>query len=272
MSSQENIEPPEGPSRAKPAPPMLHEVLFDAEEHHFWFRSRGRVIAAVFKSLARGMPRNPRILEVGCNTGHVLREIQGACPDATLVGMDLSFGGLPYAARRTSGFLLQADAAQPPFMVRFNAAGIFDVIEHIKEDEEVLRDMRNLLEPGGALVVTVPARHSLWSYHDVTAGHVRRYEAAELRNKLESAGFRVEFLSPFMTGIYPMVWLHRLLVQRHIDQESEDALLDQAKSDVKVQPLLNAFLSAMLAPEAWLLPKGIRLPFGTSLLAVARNV
>jgi SAM-dependent methyltransferase len=73
-------------------------------------------------------------------------------------------------------------------------AGVFtfNVLEHIEDDMAVLSDFRRILEPGGTLIVYVPAIPWLWTSMDTKVGHVRRYYLRELVAKVRRAGFHVE--------------------------------------------------------------------------------
>src|SRR5207302_1171821 len=111
-------------------------------------------------------------------------------------GMDLFADGLRFArARMPKALLVRGDALHPPFAERFEVVGMFDVLEHVDDDLGVLCALRALIKDHGRLVLTVPAGRALWSYFDEASRHVRRYEVAELRDKLTGAGFEVEFIS-----------------------------------------------------------------------------
>ena len=56
-----------------------------------------------------------------------------------------------------------------------------DVLEHLDDQAGTLSALRERLRPGGWLLMTVPAMSWMWSDHDVTHHHRRRYQAAELR-------------------------------------------------------------------------------------------
>lgn len=248
--------------------PQFYETIAAVQQRHFWFRSRERVLLAVLRPIGRRLPRDARVLEIGCGTGQILRLLDRACPSASLiVGMDMFAEGLHHAHRQTRASLLQARLEAPPFARRFHLIGLFDVLEHIQRDRDALAMIADLLEPGGHLVVTVPAGRHLWSAVDVAAQHARRYERAELAERLEQAGFTLRFLTPFMTATYPIVWLQRRLRSRPSGSATEAA--EAVHAELHLPRWLNAALDGSLRPEGWLLRAGARLPFGSSLLAIA---
>lgn len=116
--------------------------------------------------------------------------------------------------------------------------------------------------------MTVPASPALWSGFDEAARHCRRYTESSLVTVLQDAGFHVEFVSPFMTSLYPLVWVGRRAVRygRHA------AGGGQLPSDFRVVPGVNAVLAAVLRLESAWVSKRRRLPFGVSLVAQARRL
>jgi SAM-dependent methyltransferase len=75
---------------------------------------------------------------------------------------------------------------------RFPAAYTLNVLEHIDDDVGTLRSLHAALEPGGTLVVYVPAFQALYTSMDRKVGHVRRYRRKDLVEKVSAAGFRVQ--------------------------------------------------------------------------------
>jgi SAM-dependent methyltransferase len=161
----------------------------------------------------------------------------------------------------------------PPFGVQFNLVGLFDVLEHLPNDQQVLDNLYSMLLPGGALLLTVPAFPSLWSYFDEASHHVERYQAGELQAKLEKAGFKVETISYYMMSIFPLVWMQRKLAPGRSTGrlQDEQEAHDRAEGDLKIVPVANQVLNEILGLEARWLSHGHRLPFGTSLLALGRK-
>lgn len=67
-----------------------------------------------------------------------------------------------------------------------------NVLEHIKDDKEVLVQLFDKLEAGGKLAIYVPAFSILFSSLDYKVGHFRRYTKKEIRKKIESSGFKIQ--------------------------------------------------------------------------------
>jgi len=253
--------------------PAYFPRLLAIEDRHFWFQARNRVIAAALAPITAALSPGYRVLEAGCGTGNVLRVLAKACPEGTVVGLDSFHQGLRMAARRTTVPLIQGDARVAPFSQPFDIIGLFDVLEHLEEDREVLADIRSLLAPGGALVLTVPANPSLWSYFDEASHHVRRYRERELKNKLVEAGYRLEYVSHYMATIFPLVWLGRKLASalKRSSPPAADRTTELASDELRIVPLVNPLLRFVLSQEARVVARRRKLPFGTSLIAVARR-
>ena len=67
-----------------------------------------------------------------------------------------------------------------------------DVLEHLPDDQTVLRQFHAALPPGGRIYIKVPSLPALYGPVDEASGHYRRYTTRSLRAAIESAGFRVE--------------------------------------------------------------------------------
>jgi SAM-dependent methyltransferase len=254
-------------------PPFYFARLFAIEDRHFWFHARNRVIATMVRQLTAGLPPGYRVLEVGCGTGNVLRVLEQSCRPGTIVGIDLFAEGLDFARRRVICSLVQADMHTPPFGMSFDVIGLFDVLEHLPDDVQVLRELYALLRAGGALLLTVPAHPSLWSYFDEASRHCRRYELAELGNKLVVAGYRVEYLTQYMASIFPLVWLGRRIAALADRRPAGDTkrIIGLASAELRIVPVVNDLLAYLLGLETHEISRRRQLPIGTSLLAIARR-
>ncbi len=66
-----------------------------------------------------------------------------------------------------------------------------NVLEHIQDDLNILRQMKNKLTDEGLIYLYLPAKMSLWTDLDETVGHYRRYEINEIREKCKSCGLKI---------------------------------------------------------------------------------
>ena len=247
------------PSSSPTYDPRWFELLDRVEDRHFWFAARRQVVGALAREAMTDAPPGSWVLEIGCGNGGLLTTLQSACPSCRVVGMDLHHQALRHARRRTSAALVQADAAYPPFAVPFRLIGLFDVIEHLPDDGALLRQVHAMLAAGGAVLVTVPAHAWLWSYFDEASHHRRRYTPAGLRAVLENAGFRVAYLSQFMAALLPIMWLRRRV----------GGLWHDPAEELRIVPGINAIMRFALSLEAPIVRRRWKLPFGTSLIALA---
>jgi SAM-dependent methyltransferase len=249
-------------------------LLFEVEDRHFWFRVRNQVIRTLVQQIIAQLPSGYRVLEVGCGTGNVLRHLEQVCTNGRVMGMDLFWDGLRYARQRVACPLVQGDMHSPPFSTKFDLIGLFDVLEHLPDDIQVLRDLHTMLSPSGALLLTVPAHPSLWSYFDEAAHHCRRYQKADLAQKLKSAGYQIDYISYYMASIFPLVWSGRrvaALTQRG-DKQNPNQADEMASRELKITPGVNGLLANLLMQETRLIARRKSLPVGTSLLAIARKI
>ena len=249
------------------------DPLFAIEDRHFWFRARNRVIDTIVRQITANLVPGYRVLEVGCGTGNVLRILEKGCNNGVVIGMDLFAEGLQYARERTSCLLVQGDIQAPPFSTSFDMIGLFDVLEHLPDDIQVLRDVHTMLAQRGIVLLTLPAHPSLWSYFDEASHHCRRYKIADLERKLSSTGYHVEYMTQYMTSIFPLFWFWRRRKSpgNRRPTVSANATRDLVSAELRITPVVNDLLAFLLVQEVRVIARRHRLPIGTSLLVIARK-
>lgn len=236
--------------------------LAEIESHNFWFQSRNKLITWAIGS---HFPGQRNFFEIGCGTGFVLNGIKNAFPEMSLFGADIHTKGLDYSKKRLGEIeLIHMDARRIPFEGEFDLIGIFDVIEHIEEDESVLSGIHRALSDGGGLIVTVPQHKFLWGRHDEQNYHVRRYSAAELKRKVTSVGFRVIDTVSFVSILFPLMAASRL--GNKFSRKNYDFI-----DALRFSRFTNTVLRKVMTVERFLIRCGVRFPFGGSLLLIARK-
>ena len=239
-------------------------ALAELEAGNFWFRARNDLIVWAMK---RYFPDCRSFLEVGCGTGFVLSGISAAYPSIELSGSEIFSAGLGFAAERVpSAQFSQMDARHIPFREEFDVIGAFDVLEHIDDDEAVIAEVGKALRPGGGFLISVPQHPALWSRQDEHAHHVRRYTAAELRRKVEAAGFEVVRMTSFVSLLLPMMVAARLRTRGRRTDEGFDAI-----DELRQPRAVNVALEAVMMIERTLIRHGLSFPAGGSMLLVARK-
>jgi 2-polyprenyl-3-methyl-5-hydroxy-6-metoxy-1,4-benzoquinol methylase len=242
--------------------PEAFKRLHALEEKNFWFRSRNRLITWAIETY---FPQAKNILEVGCGTGFVITEIESRYPGLECTGSELHSVGLSFAKTRIKRTkLMQMDARKIPFREEFDIIGAFDVLEHIKQDSDVLAQLFNAIRPGGGIVLTVPQHPSLWSSTDETACHERRYTSRELVEKVSAAGFKITRKSSFVSFLLPFMALSRWKERVFRSQPNSGA-------ELQVPNAMNSLFEKVLNLEVAVIRSGVGFPAGGSLFLVAHK-
>ena len=232
------------------------------EADHFWFRSRNRLLTW---ALSRYFPAALSLLEVGCGTGFVLSEISRFFPKLVLYGSDFFVEGIAFARERAPEVsFLQMDAMNIPFEDEFDVIGLFDVLEHVEEDETALVQIRRATKTGGGLVLTVPQHPWLWSPKDDHAFHKRRYRRKELVQKVVRSGFDVVRVTSFVSILLPLMVVSRF--KRRISRHHFDPM-----AEFQIGATANYFFEKLLSIERFLIQAGLSFPAGGSLLLIAKK-
>lgn len=238
--------------------------LARVEETSFWFRSRNRLLTW---ALGHFYPTAQSLLEIGCGTGFVLQEFRSSFPRLQLAGSEILCDGLEFALRRVpQARLFQMDARRIPFEKEFDVIGAFDVLEHIEEDDVVLKQMYKATKLAGGIILTVPQHQWLWSETDKADGHYRRYRRVDLRRKVQNAGFRILAMTSFVSLLLPLMWLVRVNYNGRAPGAQRDVM-----SEFNIGRALNRGLTEVMRIERGLIRAGISFPAGGSLLLAARK-
>jgi SAM-dependent methyltransferase len=243
--------------------PHHFATLAAIEGEHFWFTARREVVLDALRDTVPDLSGRA-LFDVGCGSGGLLQflgasgvPLAGAC-DAYPESLALVRGKV------AAPLLLVDEGRFPPLGPGYTLLSLFDVLEHIDDDVGTLRFLLEVLDPGGVLVLTVPAHPFLFDEMDRIAHHRRRYRRSELGEKLRAAGFRVLRLSHFMAPLVPLVALRWLLGAL----PGRPGAAERRQVELAVTPALNGLARAVLRLERPLVRAGL-LPFGSSLVAVA---
>jgi len=242
-----------------------NENCLALETDSFWFEHRSRCIEAVMK---RFPPPGP-VFDIGGGNGYVAVGLQQAGFPVAL--LEPGRHGIENARRRGLNHLIWSTLEGAGFYEQsLPAAGLFDVLEHIQEDEMFLRAIYQILVPGGKLYLTVPAYTWLWSAADDYAGHYRRYTLRVLAELLGKAGFRCVF-STYLFWMLPVpALLFRSIPSRLGKQKPADWQRYQ-KEHAEREGLSGRLLDEFLGWELKRIRSGTPMRFGASCLVAAER-
>jgi SAM-dependent methyltransferase len=225
-------------------------------ERSWWHLTRNRVIA---DAIARHVPRDRRIIEVGCGTGIVTSYLRDHGWNVT--GVDL---GVPKAGLHAAEHLrLGIDATELPGDERsaFGAICLFDVIEHVADAPGFLRTLLEAFPNAREVVVTVPARQELWTSFDDHYGHFMRYDRSLLHNAFNQAGLDPVEVRYFFHGLYPAIALNNLFRGRKRN-------IRFSAPSPGLATRVNAAIASIFTWESRALPDSLA---GSSIIGVAKR-
>lgn len=254
----------------------LYRLHAEREETYWWWVAKNRIILSLIERYGPPRPspradaggteacsRRLKTMDIGCGAGGVLARLAERF-DA--VGVDMSPIAREYCAKRG---LKALDGSLPDHLPvreegQFDVVVMSEVLEHVVQDRESVREVVRLVRSGGIIVCTVPAHMWLWSAHDDFNEHQRRYTRAQFGALWDGLPVQTLLLSYANTlGLIPLAatrLLGRLLASRPLTPE------------VRSLPRpLNSALRCGFEAEKWLLPH-VRLPWGSSVVAVYRRV
>lgn len=248
-------------------------TLLDMQERHFWYRGRHRfLLAAVDRYLLKAGTRHD-VIDLGGGVGGWVRYLtqhrpdglgQVALADSSLEALKLAMPILPPTSQR-----YQIDLMQLQMHEQWDAAFLLDVIEHLPDDLQALRQASDAIKPGGYLFVTTPAFPQLWSYIDDMSHHLRRYRRNDFTRLAKETGLTLCDTRYFMFFLSPAYWLSRIKpsIATMLSVQRNEFISKQHQVPA---PFINGILFATFALET---PIGhyFRFPWGTSILAVFKK-
>lgn len=233
---------------------LLYRNLY---EKHWWWRAREDFILSVIEGLHSSGARGT-ILDVGCGDGLFFDKLSRF---GTVEGVEMDPTAIVSRSPSVSRIHVHSfDGSFQPGR-RYALVLLLDVLEHFADPLPRLRHALELLDPHGAVVVTVPAFRALWTSHDLLNRHFTRYTRRSLQDLARSAGGRVELSRYFFHWMVPFKLAVRL---------KEGFLGSVPKTPEIPSPWLNRMLYRLSRFEQRAISRW-PIPFGSSLLMVLRR-
>ncbi|MCB0736720.1 MAG: class I SAM-dependent methyltransferase [Bacteroidetes bacterium] len=236
-----------------------HELIKESEEKSFWFQHRLSCVLAVIAKL-----NIQSLLDIGGGNGSLTKQLINNGINCTL----LEPGEVGIANAKAAGIenLICSSLKEAKFKENaWESVGLFDVLEHVKDDDDFAAELHRILKPDGFLILTVPAYQSLFSAFDEEVGHFRRYTLNTLCTKLKSVGFEIRYSS------YLFSWLPMPMFVTRKMLGSGAKKADRKKGHLNGNRALSELAQMAFKHEKWMIEKGLSIPFGSSCLVVAQK-
>jgi len=237
-----------------------YDKLDRVEDRMWWFAALHRNLLTLCR-LAPTRRANLPALDAGCGTGGFLARFAETYPERAIFGLDVDSNACLRAADKSAcpvgaGSLDQLPFADGAFSTIISA----DVLCHGGVNEHVaLRQFHRCLAKDGWLILNLPAYRWMLSRHDAAVHNVRRYTVNSIRSLLHSAGFTTVYMSYWNAILFPFMVVTRKLSSGSV-------------SDVKLYTRpIDILCRSATSVETALLRMGIRLPFGGSVIAIAKR-
>lgn len=246
----------------------LHAAI---EEHHWWFLGRRRIVSELVRRLVPPS-KEELIVDIGCGTGG---NLSAFAKDYSCLGIDPSDEAIQSARQRFPNAQFICGAIPDALQELPRPASLMllmDVLEHVPDDFWLLSTLLAQAKPGAYLLVTVPADMRLWTEHDVSFGHYRRYDLPRLQRVWRDLPVTTSLVSYYNARLYPVVRGIRM-VNRWRGRTSGAAGTD---FNTPAKPL-NQLLQTIFASEAKTLVKCLEgkrtrgFSSGVSLVALLRR-
>jgi len=242
-----------------------YELMYRLEKTHWWFRGKQFLVKNLLGPLVRKQTKQGRILDIGCGTGIILKILQDL---GSAYGMEISFRAIELLKKRNISRVVCGDANQKlPFRDdTFSTITCLDVLEHLDNDLNFIKEIGRICETGGLLLVTVPAFNIFWSPHDVALHHKRRYTHRKMLQIISGSNFEV-----IKVSYYNSILSIPILVVRKFKSIFLEKNEMKSDLDMVFPSIINAFFKFLFCMEIWCL-KFFYLPFGVSLVLILQKI
>lgn len=241
-----------------------YENMERAEARHWYYAGKREFVRAWLERV-RPPRKEDVLLDCGAGTGRFAREMAECCDVYVLDDHPEALAMLRRWFAEERILSLAGDQVPLPD-ASLDYVTALDVLEHTPDDGAVVAGFYRLLKPRGVAVVTVPASMALWSDWDVALHHHRRYSKGELKALFAGEGWVIEQVNYTNVPVYPLVWA----VRRWRKWLPKKAEAGSERAEDRVPPKwLNALLKWQFV---WLAKRRWPMPFGVSLILVARKV
>jgi SAM-dependent methyltransferase len=182
----------------------LYQLHADIEQRHWWFVGRRRLMLRLVESIVPPS-RETLVVDVGCGTG---ANVAALAERYQCLGIDASAEAVALARQRHPNVQFVHGLAPDALDDIASQTQLFllmDILEHVPDDFEFFSRMLSAAPPGAFFFITVPADEELWSEHDDSFGHYRRYDQARLERLWQGLPVETLAVSYFNRRLLPII-------------------------------------------------------------------
>ncbi len=207
------------------------EAVGDQIDQHWYYVAKAKLLGAHL-----GHKQTNHILDVGAGSGWFSKWLlkEGFAQEATCVDLGYDIDRDETVDHRQIHYRKQIANCDADLVL------MMDVLEHVDDDTEFLKEYLAKVAPGTMFIITVPAFNFLWSAHDEFLDHKRRYTIHSLLKVVTEAGATPLKKHYYYGMIFPLAVIIRLLRKN----------TDAHRSDIKPRhPIVNWILLAICSME-----------------------
>jgi len=231
------------------------------QKKHFWFKGREELIKILLSKLDIGS--NSKILSVGTGTGSELKILKDF---GEIYALDVDNKILDLLPLELCKEIRMENICYAKFPNNyFRLITLFDVLEHIKDDDLAISKIKHLLEPKGYIIITVPAFQSMYSKHDVALKHFRRYSFFSL--KWKASNFKCTKIGFWCFSLFLPIFFFRLVNKISIKFTVKEKSLT-SEASIRIPKILNNIAYCMLRVDNFCIKHNIMLPFGLTIYGI----
>lgn len=208
------------------------------------------------------------ILEVGSGISPMITRTN------SVVYSELSLSALQILRQHHGkGWHVLADATHLPFRTgAFDCTICSEVLEHLPDDLQTLKELARVMKSSGQLIVTFPHRKAYFAYDDRFVRHFRRYELSEMTDRLNEAGLNLvstqKVLGPLEKITMCFVLVGYSIVQKY---KGRGAKQPSPLKSLSFLRLIVQWANLFYAGFAWLDARIMPRPLATILLITAKS-
>lgn len=229
------------------------EQYIQFEKKNWWFIARRELIKNLLDKITN---KNSKIIDIGSGSGINIQYLK----NYNIVGVDKSKRLVQAGKKEGKNIRMYDVEKRIPFRKNsFDVALCLDILEHLENDDRVLKEIYRILTPKGKILITVPAFGFLWGQQDIVSMHKRRYTKRMLIKLVKENNFKIKRITYWNSFLFPIMSSIRILRKNKKNPQT----------DFKDYPkFINKILLRILRLENFIISKNINLPIGVSLIAI----